>query len=79
MVRFSDVGWTDITATTAVVSEISEGLGYKTKTQLLSVPVTYTSLANGDIDVFFRQLDANDASRYRTLPKAGLLKILVQT
>ncbi|MDE8603822.1 choline ABC transporter substrate-binding protein [Marinomonas sp. RSW2] len=52
MVRFSDVGWTDITATTAVVSEISEGLGYKTKTQLLSVPVTYTSLANGDIDVF---------------------------
>jgi glycine betaine/proline transport system substrate-binding protein len=51
-VRFSDVGWTDITATTAVVSEIAEGLGYKTKTQLLSVPVTYTSLANGDIDVF---------------------------
>lgn len=51
-VRFSDVGWTDITATTAVVSEVVEGLGYKTKTQLLSVPVTYTSLANGDIDIF---------------------------
>ncbi|WP_421855434.1 choline ABC transporter substrate-binding protein [Marinomonas sp.] len=51
-VRFSDVGWTDITATTAVTSEIVEGLGYETKTQLLSVPVTYTSLANGDIDVF---------------------------
>ncbi len=51
-VRFSDVGWTDITATTAVVSEISEGLGYETKTQLLSVPVTYTSLANKDIDIF---------------------------
>ena len=51
-VRFSDVGWTDITATTAVASEVLQGLGYKTKTQLLSVPVTYTSLANGDIDVF---------------------------
>ena len=51
-VRFSDVGWTDITATTAVASEIVEGLGYEAKTQLLSVPVTYTSLANGDIDVF---------------------------
>lgn len=51
-VRFSDVGWTDITATTAVTSEVLQGLGYKTKTQLLSVPVTYTSLANGDIDVF---------------------------
>lgn len=52
VVKFSDVGWTDITATTAVASEVLQGLGYKTKTQLLSVPVTYTSLANGDIDVF---------------------------
>ncbi|MBJ7538318.1 choline ABC transporter substrate-binding protein [Marinomonas transparens] len=51
-VRFSDVGWTDITATTAVASELVEGLGYRAKTQLLSVPVTYTSLANSDIDVF---------------------------
>lgn len=51
-VRFSDVGWTDITATTAVASNLVEALGYEAKTQLLSVPVTYTSLANGDIDVF---------------------------
>ncbi|WP_083704596.1 choline ABC transporter substrate-binding protein [Motiliproteus sp. MSK22-1] len=51
-VRFSDVGWTDITATTAIASEVIEGLGYETSTQLLSVPVTYTSMANKDIDVF---------------------------
>jgi glycine betaine/proline transport system substrate-binding protein len=51
-VRFSDVGWTDITATTAVTSEIVNALGYEATTQLLSVPVTYTSLANGDIDIF---------------------------
>lgn len=52
MVRFSDVGWTDITATTAIASTLLEGLGYETDTQLLSVPVTYRSLENGDIDVF---------------------------
>lgn len=51
-VRFADVGWTDITATTAVTSEILRGLGYQTKTDLLSVPVTYSSMANGDIDIF---------------------------
>jgi glycine betaine/proline transport system substrate-binding protein len=51
-VRFADVGWTDITATTAVTSAILEGLGYAPKTQVLSVPVTYTSLKNKDIDVF---------------------------
>jgi len=51
-VNFSDVGWTDITATTATASVVLEGMGYKTKTQLLSVPVTYKSLENNDIDVF---------------------------
>ncbi|MEZ8195938.1 choline ABC transporter substrate-binding protein [Vibrio cortegadensis] len=51
-VRFSDVGWTDITATTAVTTELLKGMGHKTKIDLLSVPVTYSSMANGDIDVF---------------------------
>ena len=51
-VRFSDVGWTDITATTAATSLVLEGLGYKTDVKVLSVPITYTSLANNDIDIF---------------------------
>ncbi len=51
-VRFSDVGWTDITSTTAVASVILEQLDYKVKTHILSVPVTFTSLKNKDIDVF---------------------------
>jgi glycine betaine/proline transport system substrate-binding protein len=51
-VTFSDVGWTDITATTAVATTILQALGYETDIKLLSVPVTYTSLAAGDIDVF---------------------------
>jgi glycine betaine/proline transport system substrate-binding protein len=51
-VRFSDVGWTDITATTAATTVVLKALGYTPKTQLLSVPVTYSSLKNKDIDVF---------------------------
>jgi glycine betaine/proline transport system substrate-binding protein len=51
-VRFSDVGWTDITATTATASVVLEALGYSPEVQVLSVPVTYTSLKNKDIDVF---------------------------
>jgi glycine betaine/proline transport system substrate-binding protein len=51
-VVFSDVGWTDITATTAAASVVLDALGYDTETKILSVPVTYTSMANGDIDVF---------------------------
>ncbi|WP_323765433.1 choline ABC transporter substrate-binding protein [Marinovum sp.] len=51
-VTFADVGWTDITATTAATTTVLEALGYETDIKVLSVPVTYTSLANGDIDVF---------------------------
>jgi glycine betaine/proline transport system substrate-binding protein len=51
-VRFSDVGWTDITATTAIAGRLLEGLGYEPKIQVLSVPVTYASMKNKNIDVF---------------------------
>jgi glycine betaine/proline transport system substrate-binding protein len=51
-VRFSDVGWTDITATTGAASVVLEGLGYEPEVEILSVPVTYASMKNQDIDVF---------------------------
>ncbi|MDX2315929.1 MAG: choline ABC transporter substrate-binding protein [Gammaproteobacteria bacterium] len=51
-VSMSDVGWTDITATTAATSVVLEGLGYKPDVKVLSVPVTYKSMETGDIDVF---------------------------
>jgi glycine betaine/proline transport system substrate-binding protein len=51
-VRLSDVGWTDIQATTAVTAAILTALGYEPDVKVLSVPVTYASLKNKDIDVF---------------------------
>ncbi len=51
-VRMSDIGWTDVTATTAVTSVLLEDLGYKTSITVLSVPVTYSAMKNRDIDLF---------------------------
>ncbi|UYV38992.1 choline ABC transporter substrate-binding protein [Rhodobacteraceae bacterium D3-12] len=51
-VTFSDVGWTDITATTAATTVVLEALGYETDIKVLSVPVTYRAMADGDVDVF---------------------------
>ena len=51
-VRMSDIGWTDVTATTAVTSVILEELGYAPKITVLSVPVTFASMKNKDVDVF---------------------------
>ncbi|MCG8294179.1 MULTISPECIES: choline ABC transporter substrate-binding protein [Pseudomonas] len=68
-VRFSDVGWTDITVTTAMTSVVLEALGYKTHTNMISVPVTYKSLAGGkDLDVFlgnWMPTMENDIKQYR--------------
>lgn len=51
-VRFADVGWTDIQVTTGATSVVLEALGYEPRVSTLSVPVTYASLKNKDIDVF---------------------------
>ena len=51
-VRFSDIGWTDVTATTGFASHLLRRLGYQPEVTVLSVPVTYASLKNKDIDVF---------------------------
>lgn len=51
-VRFAEVGWTDITATTALTSEVLEALGYETRVDTVSVPIAYSGLRNGDFDVF---------------------------
>jgi glycine betaine/proline transport system substrate-binding protein len=52
IVRLSDIGWTDVTATTALVSVLLRDLGYEPQVTVLSVPVTYASMKKKDIDVF---------------------------
>ncbi|MBZ9537882.1 choline ABC transporter substrate-binding protein [Modicisalibacter tunisiensis] len=51
-VHFAEVGWTDITATTAMTSEVLDGLGYDVTSDTVSVPIAYSGLKNGDFDVF---------------------------
>ncbi|MBK4215887.1 choline ABC transporter substrate-binding protein [Paracoccus caeni] len=51
-VTISDVGWTDITATTALASTVLQALGYETETKVLSLPVTFTALSTDDLDIF---------------------------
>lgn len=51
-VRMSDIGWTDVTATTATAETLLKALGYSPKVTVLSVPVTFQSMKNKDIDVF---------------------------
>lgn len=51
-VRFAEVGWTDITATTALTTEVLEAMGYETRIDTVSVPIAYQGMKNDDFDVF---------------------------
>jgi glycine betaine/proline transport system substrate-binding protein len=65
-VRFSDVGWTDVTATTALVAQLLRSIGYSPTVTVLSVPVTFASIQNNDIDVFLGNwMPAQEADRAR--------------
>jgi glycine betaine/proline transport system substrate-binding protein len=51
-VRFADIGWTDITATTSLTTVVLQGLGYKPTTTIASVPIALTGLKKKSLDVF---------------------------
>jgi glycine betaine/proline transport system substrate-binding protein len=51
-VRLSDIGWTDVTAMTALTGVLLEQQGYRPQITVLSVPVTYASMKRKDIDAF---------------------------
>lgn len=51
-VRFADVGWTDIAATTGLASTILQGLGYNPTKTIASVPITFAGVKSKQIDVF---------------------------
>jgi glycine betaine/proline transport system substrate-binding protein len=75
-ISFSDVGWTDITSTTAVTEFILNALGYKTETKMLSVPVTYTALAKGDVQVFLGNWMPTMESIIAPYKKAGTVDVV---
>ena len=50
--RLADIGWTDVTATTALTAMLLKDLGYDPKISLLSVPITYQAMQQKRIDIF---------------------------
>ena len=75
-VRFSDVGWTDVTSTTALASELLRELGYAPAVTVLSVPVTFASLQNKDIDVFLGNwMPAEEGDRHKYLADGSVVVV----
>jgi glycine betaine/proline transport system substrate-binding protein len=76
IVRFSDVGWTDVTATTALVTQLLRSIGYSPTVTVLSVPVTFASIQNNDLDVFLGNwMPAQEADRRRYVEDGSVVVI----
>jgi glycine betaine/proline transport system substrate-binding protein len=75
-VRFSDVGWTDVTATTALTTQLLRSIGYTPTVTVLSVPVTFASLQNKDLDVFLGNwMPAQEGDRGRYVEDGSVVVI----
>ena len=75
-VRFSDIGWTDVTATTGLASHLVRLLGYEPKVTVLSVPVTFASIKNADIDVFLGNWMPAQAADLRPYQEDGSVEVV---
>jgi glycine betaine/proline transport system substrate-binding protein len=75
-VRLAEIGWSDVTATTAVAAFLLEGLGYEPRVQLLSVPITFASMQNGDIDAFLGAWMPSMASDMAPYVESGAIEKL---
>jgi glycine betaine/proline transport system substrate-binding protein len=75
-VRFADVGWTDIAATTGLATNVFEALGYKPTKTIASVPITFAGVKNKQIDVFLGYWSPTMDPMIEPFVKAGQIKVL---
>lgn len=74
--RFSNVGWTDTIATTSTAMAILSAVGYKPVEINLSIPITYASMKNGDIDIYLADWEPSMQSDRAPYVNAGDVEVL---
>ncbi|WPC04823.1 choline ABC transporter substrate-binding protein [Pseudomonas benzenivorans] len=75
-VRFAEIGWADIAATTGVAMTLTEGLGYKPRKIMASVPIAFTGVKNSQIDVFLGYWAPSMDAVIEPFTKDGGVKVL---
>jgi len=75
-VRFADVGWSDIAATTGMASVVLESLGYKPTVTMASIPIAFAGMKKKQIDVFLGYWNPSMTPQIEPFVKAGDIKVL---
>jgi glycine betaine/proline transport system substrate-binding protein len=75
-VRFAEIGWADIAATTGVAMVLTEGMGYDPSKVMASVPIAFTGVKNKQIDVFLGYWSPSMDAVIEPFLKDGGVKVL---
>ena len=74
--RISNIGWTDTTTTTATALVLLEAIGYEPRELNLSIPITYASMKNGEIDIYLGDWEPSMENSRRPYVDAGDVEVL---
>ncbi|MBT8767360.1 choline ABC transporter substrate-binding protein [Pseudomonas boanensis] len=77
-VKLGDPGWSDIAVTNGVARILLDGLGYRTETPTLAVPIIFAGLHKGQIDAFLGNWMPAQQSNYDKFVAAGSVDKLAQ-
>jgi glycine betaine/proline transport system substrate-binding protein len=77
-VRIGAVGWTDVVATTAVASELLQGLGYETKQTQASQQIIFAGIQKGHIDAFLGYWKPIMDDNIKPFLDAGAVKVAAE-
>jgi len=75
-VRFVDVGWSDIAATTGMASVVMDALGYNSTVTIASIPIAFAGMKNKQIDVFLGYWNPSMTPVIEPFIKDGHIKVL---
>jgi glycine betaine/proline transport system substrate-binding protein len=75
-VRFADVGWSDIAATTGLASVVLQGLGYHPSKTIASEPIVFSGLKSRQLDVYLGYWDPSQTPAIAPFVQAKALQLL---
>lgn len=76
VVRFAEIGWTDIAATTALASTVLSSLGYQPTRTMASIPIALAGLKARQIDVYLGDWRPSMNATSGPFVKSGAVKVL---
>ncbi|PXW99330.1 glycine betaine/proline transport system substrate-binding protein [Sphaerotilus hippei] len=74
-VRFADVGWSDIAATTGLASVVLEAMGYQPTVTVASVPITFAGMKSKQLDAFLGYWNPSMTPMIEPFVKAGQIQV----